>query len=91
MYGMNLSTAKLRNKAGIESLSKRGEEIVTKFAKKSLNNPRTSHWFTERPRPIYARRQGINYPKFREEIVRTDRHRNTPRNYLVKKINESVS
>ena len=84
-----MSANKLRGKSGLGTLFKRREEIVARFAKKSLANPRSKHWFKERPRPIYARRVDVSYPKYREEIVRTDRHRNTPRNYLIKKANET--
>ena len=90
IYGPSLSAAKLRKKAELLTLSGRREEIAARFAKKSLVNPRTSHWFCERPKPVYARRPGVNYPKFREEIVRTDRHKNTPKNYLIRKVNKSV-
>ena len=90
IFGTGLSAAKLRKKAHLGTLFSRREEIVVKFAKKSLVNPRISHWFSERPRPVYSRRPGVNYPKFREETVRTDRHRNTPRNYLIRKVNETV-
>ena len=43
IFGPSLSAAKLRKKADIETLHGRREALVTKFAKKSLANPRTSH------------------------------------------------
>ena len=88
IYGSGISASKLRAKAGVELLSKRRDRLALKFAQKSINNPRTSGWFTERPRPAYARRSSVIYPKFREETARTDRHRNSPKNYLVRKLNE---
>lgn len=90
IFGPSLSAATLRKKADIETLHSRREALVTRFAKKSLANPRTNHWFKERPVPSYARRSGVRYPKYREETARTDRHRNNPKNYLVRKLNECV-
>ena len=89
IFGTSLSAAKLRKKANLGTLTSRREEIVIRFAKKSLNTPRSAHWFNERPKPIYARRAGVNYPRYREETVRTDRHRCSPKNYIVRKVNEN--
>ena len=88
IYGPSLSANKLRKKAQIELLSKRRENLVLNFAQKSLKNRRTSGWFKERTRPSYSRRDGVIYPKYREEIARTDRYRNSPKNYLIRKLNE---
>ena len=88
IYGPTLSAAKLRRKAEIETLSKRREKLVLNFAKKNLNNPRCSEWFQERKRPTYTRRTGVLYPRYREDVARTDRHRNNPKNYLRRKLNE---
>ena len=63
IYGPNISANKLRKKAAVELLSKRRENLVLKLAKKSVNNPRSSHWFQERKRHAYARRIGVNYPR----------------------------
>ena len=62
--------------------------MTKKFATKCLTNPRTAHWFNEKGRSNYARRSGVSYPRFRENFARTDRHRNTPTNYLIRKLNE---
>lgn len=88
IYGPSISAVKLRKKAGIETLTHRREQLVKNFAKKSLNNPRSAHWFQERRRPAYARRAGVSYPLFKEEVAWTDRHRNSPKNYLRRKLNE---
>ena len=90
IYGPSISANKLREKAGVELLSKRRETLVTKFAHKSVTNPRTSGWFKERRAPTYSRRAGVNYPKYREETARTDRFRNAPKNYLIRKVNQST-
>ena len=88
IYGPGISANKMRLAAGVELLSVRRESMTKKFATKCLTNPRTAHWFTERGRSSYARRSGVNYPRFRENFARTDRHRNTPKNYLIRKLNE---
>ena len=89
IFGPGLSAAKMRVKANIDLLSKRRETAVKKFALKSINNPRSQPWFRERTRTSYPRRSGLNYPMFREETSRTDRHRNTPKNYIIRKANEA--
>ena len=79
----------LREKADLDTLYKRREDISLRFAKKSLGNPRSSHWFQERRIPVYARPAGVVYPKFKEDTARADRHRNTPKNYLIRKLNQN--
>ena len=88
VYGTGLSAEKMRTAAGIELLSNRREKMTKKFALKSLSNPRTSHWFNERKQSVFARRVNVNYPKYKENAARTDRHRNSPKNYLIRKLNE---
>ena len=88
IFGPGSSAAKMRKRAGIEMLSTRREELVVKFAKKNQKNPRCQDWFVSRGQPIYARRKNTSYPIFQERSARTDRHRNTPKNYLVRKLNE---
>ena len=87
IYGPGLSANKLRQKANLDLLSKRRDVLVLKFAKKSVSNPRTRHWFRERRRPTYVRRIGVKYPKYAEETARTDRHRNSPIDYMIRRIN----
>ena len=83
-----LSANKLRKKADIHLLSTQREKIAKKFALKSLFNEWCSHWFQRRPAPTYSRRQGVTYPTYRENLARTDRHKNTPMNYLVRLLNK---
>ena len=90
IYGYGLSVDKLRKKANIHLLSTRRERISKMFAVKCLSNERSAHWFKKRPVPMYSRRQGVNYPTYRENLARTDRQKNTPMNYLVRKLNEPV-
>ena len=78
----------MREKAGLDLLSTRRENAVKKFAVKCLANPRCENWFKDRGFPSYPRRTGVNYPRFIEESARTDRHRNNPKNYIVRKLNQ---
>ena len=88
VYGTGISAEKMRKEAGIELLSARREKMARKFALKTLSNERTSHWFTERKRSVYARRESVNHPKYKENTARTDRYRNSPKNYLTRMLNE---
>ena len=45
IYGQGMSAAKMREKAGIQTLKSRREAATIKFAEKSLSNPRVAHWF----------------------------------------------
>ena len=89
IFGPDLSAAKLRSKAGVDLLSVRREAAVRKFGLKNLSNPRCHSWFTKRSATAYPRRSSITYPTYREDLARTDRHRNTPKNYIVRKVNEA--
>ena len=90
IYGPQLSANKLRKKAGVPLLSKRRDEIVTKFAHKCVSNVRTAGWFKERCTPAYARRSGVIYPRFVEETARMDRFCNSPKNFIVRKVNQTL-
>ena len=81
IYGPNISANKLRTRAGIDRLSERRRNLSLSFANKCLTNPRTAHWFVERPLPIYSR--------YHEETVRMDRHRCSPLNHLRKLLNNA--
>ena len=88
IFGPTLSANKLRQAANIERLIIRRKKLCLNFAQKCLTNPRSSHWFQERPAAMYSRRKNKNYPKYAEHIVRTDRHRNSPKNYMRRILNE---
>ena len=79
----------MRAKADLDYLSRRREGLVGKFAQKNLNNIRCREWFRKRDRPRYARRENVPYPIYQEYSARTDRHKNTPKNYLVRKLNQA--
>ena len=87
IFGAKLSANKLRREANVELLSTRRQKISLNFARACLTNNRCKDWFTERPEPRYARRASAKYPKYEEEIVRTDRHKNSPKNFLRRLLN----
>ena len=87
IYGLHMSAEKMRQKSGVERLSKRRENMCLKFAKKCINNPKCMEWFVARRAPLYARRAGTQYPKYLVPPARTDRHRNSPKNYLIRLLN----
>ena len=88
IFGPKISANKIRLEAEVDLLSTRRRQISKSFAEKCLKNKRCRDWFTERPIPRYARRESTNYPRFKETNTRTDRHRNSPLNYLTRLLNE---
>ena len=90
VFGPNISARKLRQMSGLKRLAERREELSLNFAKKCLINQTTRHWFCERRNPVYSRRPGVSYPRYVEKMSRTDRYRNSPKNYLVRLLNASV-
>ena len=88
IYGPGISANKMRLRSDLDTLAKRRETAAKKFATKAAMNPRSAEWFIERRSPVYARRSGVNYPKYQEQTARTDRHRNSPKNYLVRLLNQ---
>ena len=90
IFGPKISANKLRAEASIERLSQRREKLSLNFARKAVTNPRSSHWFLQRSKPLYAGRSSINYPTFCEKTARTDRYQNSPKNYLVRLLNKNI-
>ena len=88
IFGQGLSAAKMRARAGLDTWCSRREKMTLKFAKKCLTNIRCQGWFEERPASRYMRRTSKNYPRYKEHTARTDRYRNSPKNYLRRKLNE---
>ena len=86
IHGYGPSAKKLRERSNIELLSSRRERACSKFARKTLANPRFANWFKERVASGRGRRDtGKN--RFYEPTARTDRYRNSPLNYLTRKLN----
>ena len=87
IFGYGTSARKLRQAANIELLSKRRERACGKFAKKTQANPRFSSWFKERE--FTRARRGSEKNRFHEPTARTDRYRNSPLNYLTRRLNNN--
>lgn len=49
IYGLGISSQKMRDMSGLETLEERRILAVKKFALKNAENPRFDHWFVERP------------------------------------------
>ena len=90
IYGPGTSAQKMRLRANIPLLRTRREETCLKFIKKSVSNKRCVSWFNERAPSNYARRQGTRYPKYIEKTAWTDRYRNSPLNYMIRQLNNSL-
>ena len=88
IFGAGLSANKMRLRAGVDTLATRRENAARKFALKSLTNERTAAWFPLRSQPVYSRRPGVRYPTYKEETSRTDRHRNSPKNFFIRTLNK---
>ena len=89
IFGTGIRAGKMRSRAELPTLFRRREDACLKFAKKCIGNVRCSAWFRERPPSLYHRRKGTTYPKFYERTARTDRFRNSPKNYLLRRLNSS--
>lgn len=88
IYGIGLSAEKMRCRADLKTLQERREEAAVKFAKKAEKNPRFRHWFAERPAPTRGRRDSAAYRRLEEDRFRTERHMNSPLNYLRRLLNQ---
>ena len=91
IFGPGLSAQKLRKKADIDLLSKRRRANCLSFAKKNIMNERCRDWFVKRPMPNYARRSTTNYPEYEIPFARTDRFKNSPKNYLISLLNSETT
>ena len=87
IYGLGISGQKMRERAGVDTLQERRKKALEKFAKKSLDNPRFSDWFKERPIPERNHRETRR--KYEEPIVRTERYWNSPLNAMRRCLNVS--
>ena len=74
-----------------DNLNTRRVKICEKFAKKAVNNPRYSNWFTKNnpvPSTIYTR-QDKKQPKYKRVHTRTERFQKSPIPYLVELLNKA--
>ena len=90
IMGIGLSARKMRETLGLDTLGERREKAVVNFANKCCKSSRFGHWFARRNESNYARRTGTSYRKFVEPRYRTDRHRNSPLNYMRRKLNQET-
>ena len=78
IFGYGVPYAIMRERAGISTHRERRIELVDKFARKALDNPRFAGWFPVRR----AGRVGRRGEEFHEFTARTDRLNNTPLFYM---------
>ena len=69
---------------GMESLSDRRTNLCKKFAQKTYNNSKHTHWFTMNQNTTVTRRKG---PKFILPKFKHDRYRKSPLYYLTTLLN----
>ena len=86
IYGPRISGRKMRDMAGVETLRRRREYACEKFAKKSLANPRFTHWFPTKKNRT-SRRSGKQEEIFTEEKARCERLFNSPIFYFRRILN----
>ena len=90
IYGAGLSAQKMRLKADIPTLKTRRDKAGLSFIKRCINNERCTAWFSERNAHLHSRRRNVCYPRYYERTARTDRFRNSPKNYLIRQLNSVV-
>ena len=84
IFGSDMSAAAMRERASIPTLTSRRESATIKFAVKASKNPRFAAWFPQRP----GQRRGRRSRPLWEPISRTDRARNSPLNFMRRKLND---
>ena len=89
IVGIGVSANKMRHALALESLSERREKAVSNFAIKCSKNGRFAHWFKCKNDRSYSKRAGVAYQKYVEPRYRTDRHMNSPLNYMIRKLNQA--
>ena len=89
IFDARLSGRKLREKAGIETLRSRREELTYKFARKCSTNPRFCHLF-----PLKQSRTSLRSRKqqevFLETKARCERLKNSPLHYYRRVLNGKI-
>ena len=88
ILGPGLSYKKMSECLELDSLYARREAATLKFGQKCASSDRFRQWFPQRRAPLYERRKSVNYRTFHEETCRTDRHKNSPINYMRRILNE---
>ena len=83
VFGHGLSARKMRERDDIETLEKRRVGACLKFARKTVNNPRCTHWYKKG-----NRRANVNHRTVKEIACRTARCFNSPVYYYRRLLNE---
>ena len=89
ILGVGMSARKMRNQLDIPTLDERRQRRTRRFAEKSAASQRFGTWFPTRAGPLYERRQNVNYRTYEETKCRTERHFNSPINYMRRLLNQS--
>ena len=84
IFGVGKSAALMREEAKISTLKDRREAATLTFAKKTEKNPHFAWWFEKRKGRITRRR----YRPIIEANARTNRHRDSPINYMKRLLND---
>ena len=87
IYGMGVSYAEMRRRAGVTTLRDRRVEQCDKFAAKCLKNENFKHWFPLTRGRSSGRGGG---EKYQEQTARCKRQWNTPLFYMRRRLNEKV-
>ena len=88
IFDVGLSARRMCETVGIELLSKRRDGMCLRFAKNCLTNKRCQDWFTESHPPLTQGEAALHMQKwYNISFARTDGHRNSPKNYLRRLLN----
>ena len=83
IYGMGVSYAEMRRRAGVPTLRQRRIDQCDAFASKCLDNPKFRDWFPMKT----GRTSGRSGEKYHEKFARCNRLRNTPLYYVRRRLN----
>ena len=88
MYGFDKTYAELLQESGFETLKKRRDDAIGKFAEKTANNPVYRDWFETNDHP---RRDSQRNPlKYKERLARTNRLYNSPLYHMTRTLNATT-
>ena len=88
IFGWHRDYEEIRETHGIATLSARREKEVLKFAIKQANSDRFRAWFPRNDEINRDLRRGTRNV-FKEPFARTERFRNNPLIYMIRKLNEN--
>ena len=85
IFGMGLSYAEMRKRAGVTTLRQRRVEQSDKFAKSCLTSDRFGSWFPKRSTRSSGRVRGTE--TYLEQFARCERLRNSPVFFMRRRLN----